>query len=59
MATYVANINGIELTQDNIDYVLELFNAGNDPRQIAEHTGRSFWTVAGILRQFANYQSTI
>ena len=57
MATY--KINGINLDQDDIDNVLNLFNSGNDAQVISEHTGRSFWTVAEILDQFANHKSTI
>jgi len=57
MATY--KINGINLDQDDVDYVLDLFSSGNDAQAIAEHTGRSFWTVAGILDQFANHIGTI
>ena len=45
-------IDGINLTQESIDYVLHLFNLGNDAQAISEHTGRSFWTILAILNQF-------
>lgn len=52
-------INGNTYTQEDIDYVLHLFNSGNEPEAIAEYLDWSWWSVAAILRKFANHRCTI
>ena len=46
-------------TQDTIDYVVELHKLGNDPRDIADHTGLGFWSVAEILDKVLSHKCTI